>query len=136
MRSEVPEGALVASPRGVVRARLQEGRAEPHRDSPGPSAPIPDAGQPGTNVGLEPECEEDDGGDPGLVDRLAQNARGRLGGRDRLLQQQVLPGPGGARGNGRLHVRWYREGNGVNFGKERGYVVVPGDPVLGGQVSR
>jgi hypothetical protein len=53
--------------------------------------------------------EEDDGGDPGMLDRLGEALGGGEVGCDRLLQEEVLAGPGGEDGELGLHRRRQRD---------------------------
>ena len=95
VRSEIPQPALLPPPGRVERVALGEGRAEPDGVSAGPP-PLRHRREPGPHVGLEPRREEHDRRDSRVRHGPGQGLRGRLRCRDRLLEQQVPAGGGGA----------------------------------------
>jgi hypothetical protein len=87
--------------------------------------------EPGRRLGLEPEGEEDDRGDPGVAHRVDHPVGTRDIERDRLLQKQVLAGRPGALGQRCLDVRRQRDRHRVHLGQQVVHVAVAGDVELG-----
>jgi len=101
-----------------------------HEVRPPAQPPRGDVGQPGPHVRPEPEGEEDDRRDLALGDRRHQIVRLGLREGNGLFQHQVLAGPRGGRGDGRLHVRRDREREAVHGGQQRVDVRETNRPML------
>jgi hypothetical protein len=108
----------------------QQRRPEPRGQAARPAAARGDVGQPGPYLRPEQQGEEDDRRDLALGDRRHQIVRLGLRESNGLFQHQVLAGPRGGRGDGRLHVRRDRERDAVHGGQQRIDLLISSGPML------
>lgn len=137
VRAEIPQAARRAPPpRSGVRAAVAEDGGQ-H----GAAGPVPASG--GDRVaehllhgGNETVGEEDHRRHTAAGDRGRKLVGAGGGQRDRLLQQQMAPGPGGADRQRNLDLRWQRDGHRVHVVEQRVGVVIGCYPVPRGHRGR
>ena len=119
MRAGVPQRPPLPAPlRAAERVvgRLQ--RAEPAIPGAAPSGRLLNPFEPRPRGVDEPVGEEHHRRDAARLDRRLQFVGRCDVQRDRLVEQQVLPGAGGLRGHPRLHGRRHRKRHGLDVGEQ------------------
>ena len=119
MRAGVPECSPLSTPRRAaerVVGSLQ--RAEPAVPGAAPAGSGPDPVEPCPGSVDESVGEEHHGRDATRLDRGLEFVRGRDVERDRLIEQEMLPGSGGVRRHARLDRGWHGEGHRLHVAQQ------------------